>query len=48
LSGVSVGGAMPSRLLAGPAPDVSMAAVVGFALTGEDKRPMAAAAQAAR
>jgi uncharacterized protein (DUF1501 family) len=43
LSGVSLGTAMPSRLMAGPAPDVSMASIDGFALAGEDKRPMATA-----
>jgi uncharacterized protein (DUF1501 family) len=44
LSGVALGNAMPARLLAGPAPDVSMASIDGFALAGEsDKRPMAAA-----
>jgi uncharacterized protein (DUF1501 family) len=43
LSGVSLGTAMPSRLMAGPAPDVSMGSVDAFALAGEDKRPMAAA-----
>jgi uncharacterized protein (DUF1501 family) len=43
LSGVSLGNAMPSRLLAGPAPDASMASVDEFILAGEQKRPMAAA-----
>jgi uncharacterized protein (DUF1501 family) len=44
LAGVSMGNAMPARLLAGPAADVSMASVDGFTLAGESaKRPMAAA-----
>ncbi|WP_306214051.1 DUF1501 domain-containing protein [Actinoplanes sp. RD1] len=44
LAGVSLGGAMPTRLLAGPSGDVSMASVDGFTLAGESaKRPIAAA-----
>jgi uncharacterized protein (DUF1501 family) len=44
LGGVSLGNAMPARLLAGPSADVSMASVDGFTLAGESaKRPMAAA-----
>ncbi|WP_305788885.1 DUF1501 domain-containing protein [Symbioplanes lichenis] len=44
LAGVSLGGAMPTRLFAGPSADVSMASVDGFTLAGESaKRPMAAA-----
>ena len=44
LAGVSLGAAMPARVLAGPAPAVSMATVDGFTLAGESaKRPMAAA-----
>ncbi|GIM93107.1 DUF1501 domain-containing protein [Paractinoplanes toevensis] len=44
LAGVSVGGAMPSRLFAGPVPAVSMAAIDKFTLAGDSvKRPMAAA-----
>jgi uncharacterized protein (DUF1501 family) len=46
LAGVSMGSAMPSRLLAGAAQDVSMGSVDGFTLVGEDKRPMAAALRA--
>ena len=47
LAGVSLGNAMPSRLLAGPAPDVSMPSVDGFTLAGDSaKRPMAAALRA--
>jgi uncharacterized protein (DUF1501 family) len=44
LAGVSVGSAMPARLLAGPTPAVSMGALNDFTLAGESaKRPMAAA-----
>ncbi|UQU65918.1 DUF1501 domain-containing protein [Couchioplanes caeruleus] len=40
---VSVGSAMPARVLAGPAPDLGLSAVDDFVLSGEDKnRPMAA------
>ncbi len=40
---VSVGSAMPARVLAGPAPDLGLSAVDEFVLSGEDKnRPMAA------
>jgi len=47
LAGVSLGSAMPARLLAGPAPAVSMRAVDDFTLAGESaKRPMAAALRA--
>jgi uncharacterized protein (DUF1501 family) len=42
LAGVSMGSAMPARLLAGPAPAVSMETLDGFKLAGESaKRPMA-------
>ncbi|BCJ56567.1 hypothetical protein Asp14428_80420 [Actinoplanes sp. NBRC 14428] len=44
LAGVSLGSAMPARLLAGPAADISMPAIDGFTVAGESaKRPMAAA-----
>ena len=44
LAGVSLGTAMPSRLLAGPSRDVSMQSVDGFTLAGDSaKRPMAVA-----
>jgi uncharacterized protein (DUF1501 family) len=44
LAGVSVGSAMPARLFAGPAADVSMATVDGLTLAGDAAgRPMAAA-----
>jgi uncharacterized protein (DUF1501 family) len=43
LAGVSVGGAMPSRLLAGPVPAVSMSKIDSFTLAGDAKRPLAAA-----
>jgi uncharacterized protein (DUF1501 family) len=47
LAGVSVGGAMPARLLAGPAPDLSMTSVDTFTLAGDSaKRPIAAALRA--
>ena len=46
LAGVSVGHAMPARLLAGAATDVSMRSIDGFTLAGEGKRPMAAALRA--
>ncbi|WP_067501017.1 DUF1501 domain-containing protein [Actinoplanes sp. TFC3] len=47
LAGVSVGNAMPARLLAGPSTDVSMTSIDGFTLAGEAaKRPMAAALRA--
>ncbi|MFI5931693.1 DUF1501 domain-containing protein [Actinoplanes sp. NPDC051494] len=40
---VSVGSAMPARVLAGPAPDLGLTSVDSFALGGEDPtRPMAA------
>ena len=40
---VSVGSAMPARVLAGPAPDLGLTAVDDFVLSGEDRtRPMAA------
>jgi uncharacterized protein (DUF1501 family) len=43
MAGVSLGDAMPARLLAGPATDVGMATIDGFALAGDStKRPMAA------
>jgi uncharacterized protein (DUF1501 family) len=44
LAGTSVGGAMPTRLFAGPAPAVSMASIDSFTLAGDTaKRPIAAA-----
>ncbi|SNY40894.1 DUF1501 domain-containing protein [Paractinoplanes atraurantiacus] len=47
LAGVSIGNAMPHRLYAGPAPDVSMASIDGFTLAGDSaKRPRAAALRA--
>jgi uncharacterized protein (DUF1501 family) len=47
LAGISLGNAMPARLLAGPAADVSMTSIDEFTLVGEnDKRPMAAALRA--
>jgi uncharacterized protein (DUF1501 family) len=47
LAGVSVGGAMPDRLFAGPASSVSMASIDKFTLAGESaKRPRAAALRA--
>ena len=47
LAGVSIGGAMPARLLAGPAPDLSMTSVDSFTLAGDSaKRPIAAALRA--
>jgi len=47
LAGVSLGAAMPARLLAGPAPAVSMPAIDGFKLAGDSaKRPVAAALRA--
>ncbi|MFF5296665.1 DUF1501 domain-containing protein [Paractinoplanes globisporus] len=44
LAGVSLGHAMPARLLAGPTPAVSMASIDKLTLAGDsEKRPMAAA-----
>jgi uncharacterized protein (DUF1501 family) len=44
LAGVALGHAMPARLLAGPAPSVSLDTVDAFLLAGDSpKRPMAAA-----
>ena len=44
LAGVSLGHARPARLLAGPAPAVSMASIDKFTLAGDSaKRPIAAA-----
>lgn len=44
LAGVSLGHAMPARLLAGPAPAVSMASIDKFTLANDSaKRPIAAA-----
>jgi uncharacterized protein (DUF1501 family) len=43
LAGVSLGSAMPARLLGGPAPAMSMASIDKFTLAGEGRRPMAAA-----
>jgi uncharacterized protein (DUF1501 family) len=46
-SGVSVGGAMAPRVLAGPSPDLSLRAVDSFTLAGQSaNRPMAATLQA--
>ncbi|AGZ45902.1 DUF1501 domain-containing protein [Actinoplanes friuliensis] len=43
LDAVSVGSAMPARVLAGPAPNLGLAAIDDFVLSGEDRtRPMAA------
>jgi uncharacterized protein (DUF1501 family) len=42
-SGVSVGSAMPARVLAGPAPNLGMTSIDGFTLNGDDaNKPMAA------
>ncbi|HEX8343123.1 MAG TPA: DUF1501 domain-containing protein [Actinoplanes sp.] len=42
--GVSVGSAMPSRVLAGPAPDLGLSSIDGFKLSGEGRyTPMTAA-----
>jgi uncharacterized protein (DUF1501 family) len=47
LAGVSLGGAMPARLMAGPAAEVSMASIDSFTLAGDSaKRPLAAALRA--
>ncbi|GLY00297.1 MULTISPECIES: DUF1501 domain-containing protein [Actinoplanes] len=46
LAGVSVGNAMPARILGGPSTDVSMASIDEFALAGDGKRPIAAALRA--
>ncbi|GAA2846577.1 hypothetical protein Acy02nite_04640 [Actinoplanes cyaneus] len=46
LAGVSLGHAMPSRILMGPAADVAMTGIDGFTLAGDGKRPMAAALRA--
>ncbi|GIF03338.1 DUF1501 domain-containing protein [Actinoplanes siamensis] len=46
LAGVSLGQAMPARVLLGAADDVPMASIDGFTLAGEGKRPMAAALRA--
>ena len=46
LAGVSVGHAMPARLLAGATTDVSMRSIDGFTLAGDGKRPIAAALRA--
>ncbi|KHD72256.1 hypothetical protein MB27_41990 [Actinoplanes utahensis] len=43
LAAVSMGEAMPARLLAGPSVDVSMTGVDDFHLAAADKKPMAAA-----
>jgi uncharacterized protein (DUF1501 family) len=44
LAGVSVGNPMPSRLLSGPTPTVSMGTIDGFTLAGDSAtKPMAAA-----
>ncbi|MEU4622778.1 DUF1501 domain-containing protein [Actinoplanes sp. NPDC023801] len=46
LAGVSLGASMPSRLLAGPAADLSMVGVDDFELAGDGRKPMAAALRA--
>ncbi|WP_436530457.1 DUF1501 domain-containing protein [Actinoplanes sp. HUAS TT8] len=46
LAGVALGHAMPARILAGPADDVSMAGIDGFTLAGDGRRPIAAALRA--
>ena len=46
LAGVSLGHAMPARVLAGPAPAVPMATIDGFTLAGDRNRPVAAALRA--
>ncbi len=46
LAGVSLGHAMPARVLAGPAAAVSMATHDSFTLAGANKRPVAAALRA--
>jgi uncharacterized protein (DUF1501 family) len=43
LAGVSMGSAMPDRLLAGPSADVSMRTIDSLTLAGDGKRPIAAA-----
>jgi uncharacterized protein (DUF1501 family) len=46
LAGVSLGRAMPARIMLGGADDVAMTSIDGFTLAGEGKRPMAAALRA--
>jgi uncharacterized protein (DUF1501 family) len=46
LAGVSLGDSMPSRLLAGPAADLSMAGIDDFELAADGRKPMAAALRA--
>ncbi|GAA2689197.1 DUF1501 domain-containing protein [Actinoplanes palleronii] len=46
LAGVSLGHSMPARILLGPAGDVAMTGIDEFLLSGNDKRPMAAALRA--
>jgi uncharacterized protein (DUF1501 family) len=47
LGGVSLGGARPSRLFAGPSPSVAMDTIDGFTLAGDSaRRPLAAALRA--
>jgi uncharacterized protein (DUF1501 family) len=46
LAGVSMGDSMPSRLLAGPAADLSMAGIDDFELAADGRKPMAAALRA--
>ncbi len=45
-AGVAVGGAMPARTLAGPAPDLSLDSIDGFALTNDPDYPVAATMKA--
>ncbi|MFI1988849.1 DUF1501 domain-containing protein [Actinoplanes sp. NPDC020271] len=46
LAGVSMGHAMPSRILMGPSADVAMTGIDNFTLAGDGKRPIAAALRA--
>ncbi|MFC4071306.1 DUF1501 domain-containing protein [Actinoplanes subglobosus] len=46
VAAVSMGDAMPARLMAGPSADVSMKALADFTLAADGKRPMAAALRA--
>jgi uncharacterized protein (DUF1501 family) len=46
LAGVSLGDSMPSRLLAGPSADLSMAGIDDFELAADGRKPMAAALRA--
>ncbi|WIM93660.1 DUF1501 domain-containing protein [Actinoplanes oblitus] len=46
MAGVSLGHAMPARIMLGSSDDVAMTGIDRFTLAGEDKRPMAAALRA--